>query len=383
MKIFARTFFFVFIFSLSTASGDTVWRQYGFNAAHTSFNDNETILNRSNVSRLVHAWSVRVGQIDPSTPVLGFSNLFFSRGGHVTALKARSGNKLWESFSCFGCQIPQPALGQGVLIVGNTRGFLTGYEPSTGVPRWFVDVGGTITSAPAVKDGTIYVTNGVDAVAVDERSHRELWRFRPGDSIFLDNTPAVGNGAIYVTGARNNAVFALDQATGQKLWRHNLQTHFGTSAPSVANGIVYVGGDFLFALSAADGHLVWVNHSVGVDVSTPAIAYGKVFVDAEDPAPGLFAFNARDGSFVWQAEVADESSDAVTVANGVVYEMEEGQLNMFDAQDGSFLGSIAAPKGGLFDGSFNSQPVVANGTLYISTRHSSSSPGIVEAFRLP
>ena len=115
-------------------------------------------------------------------------------------------------------------------------------------------------------DDTVYITNGGDTIAVDQTTGVRRWTFTPADFSPLTQTPAIANGVVYVTGGRS--VFALDQATGQKIWRHNLEQQTKLSAPSVANGVVYVGGLAVYALSATDGHLVWRNRHAGVNVST-------------------------------------------------------------------------------------------------------------------
>ena len=53
------------------------------------------------------------------------------------------------------------------------------------------------------------------------------------------SSPAVANGVIYI-GSGDDSVYALNAATGAKLWSY----HTGNqvfSSPTVANGVVYVG----------------------------------------------------------------------------------------------------------------------------------------------
>lgn len=170
--------------------------------------------------------------------------------------------------------------------------------------------------------------------------------------------------------------------TGRKIWRHQLEPQANVSSPSVADGIVYVGGTALYALSATDGHLIWQNKPVGVNVSTPAIAEGRVFINSQDPNFGLWAFDAANGAFLWMREKPGESLATITVANGVVYDIAEtGELMMFDAVRGTFLASIKDPDGKPFRADFGSQPIVANGVVYISTGDYYS-PNRVDAFRL-
>jgi outer membrane protein assembly factor BamB len=373
---FVITLSLVFSIVSPSSHADTLWRQYGFNAAHTSFNDSETILTRANVSQLTLLWSGKIGQAVGPAPILGFSNVFVASDGNVIALKAQSGEKRWGHLSCSGEETVQPALGRGILLVGDGGGDLAGYNPSTGDQVWCDDESGSIVSAPAVMGNTVYITNFGEVVVVDQSMGQPRWRADTGTK-----TPAIANGVVYVTGG--NSVVALDQMTGKKLWQHNLGFQANISAPSVSNGIVYVGGRALYALSAVDGHLIWKNTSVGVNVSMPAIAEGKVFVNSQDPNFGLWAFDAGDGSFVWMTNKPGESLATVTVANGVVYDIAEtGELMMFNSERGSFLGSVVDPEGAPFSADFDAQPVVANGTVYVSTGDLSS-PNRVDAFRLP
>jgi outer membrane protein assembly factor BamB len=360
---------------------DTLWRQYGFNAAHTSYNDSETVLNPSNVSQLTLLWTSDSFHEEGTAPTLGFAAIFVASDGRVHALKENNGSGRWARLSCSGEGTVQPAFGDHLLLVGDGGGDLAAYDPTNGRQIWCDDESGSITSAPAVMDDTVYITNGGDTIAVDQTTGVRRWTFTPADFSPLTQTPAIANGVVYVTGG--SSVFALDQATGQKIWRHNLEQQTNLSAPSVANGIVYVGGLAVYALSATDGHLVWRDRRAGVNASTPAIAEGRVFVNAEDPQFGLWAFDAITGRFLWRRERPDESEATVTVANGVIYDIaDNGELMMFEAAQGTFLGSLADPDGKPFRAVFGPQPIVANGTVYVATGDFQSRNRI-DAFHLP
>src|SRR5438094_2942897 len=70
----------------STTAADTLWRQYGFNAAHTSYNDSETILSPSNVSHLTLLWTSDTFNAQATAPTLGPTSVFVQ----VMAASARS-----------------------------------------------------------------------------------------------------------------------------------------------------------------------------------------------------------------------------------------------------------------------------------------------------
>ena len=281
----------------------------------------------------------------------------------------------------------EAALGSQALLVGDGGGDLAAYDPATGNQIWCRDESGSITSAPAVDGNTVYITNGESVVAVDQLTGTQQWRFTPSDFSPVTNTPAVFGERVYVTGG--SSVFALARATGQQLWRTDLEPQANISAPSVAEGAVYVGGQHLYALRGSDGSLLWTQGIVGINVSMPAIAYGKVFVNSQDADFGLWAFRAADGAFLWRNRMPEESLATLTVANGVVFDIAEpsglageGGLFMFNSDTGAFLGSIIDPDGHTFNHFLRSQPAVVGGTVYVPTSDPLGS-NRVDAFRLP
>jgi len=363
----------------SPAFAGSPWKQYGFDAAHSSFNDTETILTRQNVSDLAFRWGANVGMSVPTAPIVGGGRMFVASDGNIFAFDAKTGMPLWSHLSCCGENTVQAALGEHGLIVGDGCGDLAAYDPATGVQLWCDDEGGSITSAPAVYGNTVYITNGGELVAVDQGTGTFRWQFT--NAVPLTSTPAIANGVVYVTGG--NSVFALNKNTGQMIWRKNLGFQANISAPSVSNGTVYVGGTGLYALSAVDGHILWRTFTVGVNVSTPAIANNKVYVNSEDPNFGLHAFNATTGALVWQ-NFPDETEVTVTVANGVVYDVDAdtNELVMLNSDTGVILGTLVDPDGHQFSSSFGAQVAIANGRVFVSTGDFSGA-NRVDSFRLP
>lgn len=360
---------------VSSAGAETLWRQYGFDSAHTSFNPAETALSPMTVGRLAPFWTSDTFKTTATSPTLGSGGVFAANDGRVRAFDKETGAARWAHLSCSGEGTQQPAFNRDLLLVGDGGGDLAAYKSFNGKQVWCDDESGSITSAPAVSGDTVFITNGVDAIAIDQFTGQQHWRFTSADFVPLNTTPAIANGVVFVTGG--NSVFALDGITGRKIWRHNLGPQANISSPSVANGLVYVGGTALYALSTVDGHLIWKNNSVGVNVSTPAIANGRVFVNSEDPQFGLFAFDASNGTLLWNNQMPDESEATVTVANGVVYDIADtGELMMFDAETGTSLASRQDPDGKPFLYLSGYQPIVANGVVYVSTGDR------VDAFRL-
>ncbi|MHC3437163.1 outer membrane protein assembly factor BamB family protein [Natrialbaceae archaeon A-gly3] len=64
------------------------------------------------------------------------------------------------------------------------------------------------------------------------------WTFAAGGAIH--SSPTVVDGSVYV-GSRDNQVYALDAATGNREWTHETGGPVGHSSPTVAGGTVFVG----------------------------------------------------------------------------------------------------------------------------------------------
>ena len=81
-------------------------------------------------------------------------------------------------------------------------------------------------------------------------------------------------------------MYALSAANGALLWKYTTGSII-LSSPIVANGVVYIGSsdNNLYALDAVAGTLLWKYPALAVSV--PAVADGVVYVGAT----GLFAFH--------------------------------------------------------------------------------------------
>jgi outer membrane protein assembly factor BamB len=366
-------------FALFLASAADVlagWRQYGFDASHTSFNPAETKLSRANVATLALAWAGDTGRNPCSPPIVGGGIVFVGAHGLVHAFAAGDGSQLWTTFSCGGLGRERMSLGKHLFVADS--GDFAAFNPLTGDLIWCFDEG--IGIAPALDENALYRPE-FELVAEAQSTGDFLWAFEPPPVSGIFSPPAIANGVVYATG--DNFVFALHAATGRQIWDRPLGQQPHLSSPSVSGGIVYVGGRGLLALSAADGHILWKAKNAGSDVTMPAVADGKVFVNSHGANFGLAAFDATTGAFLWRNQMTGESSATASVANGVVYEIAKtGELMMFNSDTGAFLGSLADPDGLPFDSRTGLQAAVTNATVYVST----ADPVLhnrVDAFRLP
>jgi len=123
-------------------------------------------------------------------------------------------------------------------------------------------------------------------------------------------SPVVANGIVYL-GTTQGQLLAYD-LSGNLLWTFNATAPIYGS-PAIGNGLLYFGtvktpneavtGNYIYALNASTGALVWENYLTLGSMWSPPIYYnGVVYAQAalkEGTAGGFYAFDALTGATVW------------------------------------------------------------------------------------
>src|SRR5437763_24733 len=207
---------------------------------------------------------------------------------------------------------------------------------------------------PQVIGRLMYVTTSTDEVtALDAVSGKVLWKYAPqvdfslstgvgGYGVSVNRGVAVANGKVYLL-TFDDRLQALSQATGEELWQTTVvdphQGYYETMAPTVWNGLVFVGASgseeglrgFVRAYNAATGKQVWTfwtvpapgqgwvpkgRHGGGTVYMPPTIdtRTGVLYVGTSGPSPvllgtgrpgpnlytsSILALQARTGKLVW------------------------------------------------------------------------------------
>ncbi len=267
------------------------------------------------------AWQAEIQDFASGPEVLG-SMLFVGSHDGVVALDAKTGEGLW--LTELRSHIFRMTVGEGRVFILGGHGLIWALKASTGRLLWTGVLPTTPQSDPAVRQGVVYVgTPARSVVALDASTGRELWKAQTPGKVF--STPVVGGGSVYV-GANNGRLYAFAASTGLPLWLRRLANLPLNREPALAGGVLYVstavfeGGDFVTALTASNGRVLW------------------------------------------SARVGDFGNPAPSVANGVVYQAS-GDRNLYalDARTGRMLSSFPTHKGMV------TSPVVVNGMVFLSS----------------
>ena len=321
----------------AAAPGD--WWQFGYTAANTRFNPNETTIGPANVGRLglaaqqqpagfAHASAVAVANGRAYVQVGNYE----SGGDALLAYDAGSfgAPPLWRQES--GCGSRSPTVHLGIVFVGSIAcrpsgddGGVRAVDGATGELLWYsqplgIGEGEEDASNVAATSGAVYFSMYANAVyggdnalvSLDARTGRLRWKVAG-----TTGSPAVAGGRVFV-GTMAGQLQARSAATGALLWTRAGGSLLG--APAVTGGVVYSlgtenGASRLFARRADTGALVWKQPLPGqLTGAWLAVAGGRVLAAT---SAGISALDVATGASRWRVSVAGASS--VAVANGLVF----------------------------------------------------------------
>jgi outer membrane protein assembly factor BamB len=220
-------------------------------------------------------------------------------------------------------------------------------------------------------NGDLAGTRAVSGSAIDAGSVARLhvrWRFRftsaPSFGGSFASTPVADRDTVYVQDLRSN-VFALERGTGAVRWERRFRArNDGPNGLAVDGDHIYGATDTnAFALSKADGKVLWVRHLVSqteqfVDVA-PVVWKGLVFTSTVGYAPlgrgKIYALDAATGAVRWSFDTIKDPwrQPLESGGGGLWYPVSvdaSGRLYAGNSNPTPWGGSPALPNGAAFPG---------------------------------
>jgi outer membrane protein assembly factor BamB len=345
----------------------------------------------------------------------------------VVCLSEKDGKKLWEySISIFHSDVVSSRLGwtpltadpaTGYLYANTTAGDLVCLDKN-GKAVWvrqlteefgrFTGYGGRI-AAPIFDSGVVVIgiinsawgdmARGANRFyAFDGKTGAVVWiadTGLPTRSTYQSNPviAVIGGQRLLITAGGDGALHAFKVRTGEKVWTYPFAAGAANPSPIVDGNLVYaahgeenldsptIGRIICVDASQIDPKtkkpkLVWeFQKSQRFGLSSPALADGVLYMP-EDSGE-LYAFDAKNGKFLWKYRYATEVRGAPLVADNKIYIFDvKGKMSIIPLD-----GKKAPNAADVFDYQFreviNGRPVVAetngtpiavNGRVYFNTR---------------
>jgi phospholipase C len=254
-------------------------------------------------------WSTNLGTSPVlSSPAMTGTTVVVGEGDDVFAVDTANGSILWTGVTG-GTVSSSPAIVDGTVYLGSQDGKLYAFPldcSATCTPLWTVTTGGPIESSPAVADGSVFVGSDDGNLYAFQLADQALeWTMTTGGPV--QSSPAVANGVVYV-GSSDAKVYAAAAAgcggptTCSPLWTSPATGGAVLSSPAISNGQLYVGSTdgilHIYVLAGTPGAPTAVSATAGngqaevaftapsSDGGSPVTSYTVTATDSSNPTNG-------------------------------------------------------------------------------------------------
>ncbi len=204
------------------------------------------------------------------------------------------------------------------------------------------------------------------------------WNFTAGGKIY--SSPVVRNDTLFI-GSADSFFYALDAATGDKLWQYNTNNQILSTAALYGNRVIIESGNILYGLDMG-GNLLWtdtlyngavINQHEEWDCfrSSPEIVNGIAYIGSEKGL--VIGVDAITGARVFEAQTSEANATIETtpaIYNSKIYVGDYlGVFSVFDLNTGDLVWSHDTKEDNVSNYySILSKPLIYNDTLYFAGR---------------
>ncbi len=234
----------------------------------------------------VKKWEVALRGTITATPALGNNGLLYigTDGGRLYAVEAATGAVRWEYATRVWIQGSAAVGADGTVFVGDRNGKVHALVGETGTNLWQYSGGGGVYSAPAIgADGTVYIDAGWITALNPLTGAKKNADSQVAGYIWNGSPTIASDGTVYVP-TINGRLYAMTPNLANTRWLFENGAGSAFSAAAVgADGVLYVGCDDsrLYALDGASGTKLW-EYNAGGKVSSPVLGGdGTVYASTE------------------------------------------------------------------------------------------------------
>jgi outer membrane protein assembly factor BamB len=200
----------------------------------------------------------------------------------------------------------EPLLHEGVVYIGDDRGYMRSYEAQTGRLLWSGRDQSSFHSGPiAYQDQIIYGTVQGRLISRHRTSGEVKFEIDLGSSV--DGRAVISGGRVFVH-LRNHQLFCLDAETGKILWAYRRSVPYQTTLQRVSTPLI---DDQKLYLGFADGYVVALSLEDGLLLWERRLTQGEKFVDV-DADPVLFMNQLLVGAGTTNANMLDPATGNIS-----------------------------------------------------------------------
>jgi outer membrane protein assembly factor BamB len=177
-----------------------------------------------------------------SSPVAMDDQVFVgSLDGKVYALDAATGSINW-TFQTGGKVRATPTVESGIVYIGSWDGTTYALSALTGALVWSAPLGGQVQTTALVADGVVHTASRkASVVALDAVSGDLIYEYDYGRNMWVESSPVMHEGIIYIGSAGNRWIIGLDGITGEVFTGFFSKMYF-MSTPAIVEDTLFIGG---------------------------------------------------------------------------------------------------------------------------------------------
>jgi outer membrane protein assembly factor BamB len=269
------------------------------------------------------AWSVDAGAAIRATPVVAGSALYVPTDKALLKLDLATGRRLWASSlgkakgkrleindpnSRYDEYASSAVISGDSVYAGSRDGCVYRFKADSGETVGRYCATDLITATPVVDGDRVYFASFDQYVYAAERDNgRIVWRRDVHGAVPRDLALA---GNKILTGSRSYDLLALNKATGKPSWIRYYWFSWVDSVPNIVGSTIYIGSSDslrVYALDSASGHKLWETAVPGWTWAKPAVGRRTVYASVTGTATpymgprlgGLAAIDRGTGKLRW------------------------------------------------------------------------------------
>ncbi len=296
--------------------------------------------------------------------------------GIVSALNVNNGNILWQTH--IDRQVSAtPGTNSNEVFVTTKDGYLVALDINSGRILWQTALPSLALGAPTATDDVVVVLcHDSSVVALSADSGKILWTNQatsPSLSLYSNSSPVIYNGMVYV-GFDSGQLGAFDLYQGTEPWQVPIAVQSSTEAvqnmvdidgtPAIDNGALFVTSyhGTLSAVNMQNGQIIWQRKNSSFEA--PVVQNSRVIV--VDETGRILAFDESTGTTLWQQKglLYRFISNPAVINNEVVVGDYAGYVHFLSLNDGTPLARYLISSSGI-----SAAPIVYNNTVIVTSNN--------------
>jgi outer membrane protein assembly factor BamB len=308
--------------------------------------------------------------------------IYLAAGAHVYTVDATNGTETGRTPKDAGkltFYTPPAFTADGALLLGSYNHSFYEMQPGANDPAWtFAEAKDRFVATPVVAGDTIIAPNGDGNVYGLSLTGQRKWAFKSPHGFW--GSPVISGETAIVAGM-DHIIYAINIGDGSLVWKTDDLGGEMVAQPAFDGQTLYIGTfgsknnvpdemSQMIAVSAADGKEVWRKPVKGWVWSTPTLVDGVLYFGDQEGV--VYAFNAADGSQVWQVQPEDSATrniiaSPLVTADQVYIVNKSGALYALRRSDGGTVWNK------VIGGQIYSTPMLAAGLIVVAPMNFESS----------